>query len=460
MSAIATLKPKTHAMALDRRLVKLIKAAQAKLPPAKPVGFVSHPLLSALRDCGTAHIYADTADREELHDLAVHTEDDDGVKLYTEIDGNTTNQPLIMKVLGRFFGGGDGDNIVSWTRALLEEKPDLTVDEAAALIYSIINGRLGLEALNAYAAHRTWRISLELHTALAKDPEASRRAGWCLAQAVPNCFVKVAFTPDYPHSLLIARGLERQGIAVNFTATFSARQVVAAALLADVHRANIFLGRLNQGMDSELLGEHTTLKTQRHIRRIRNTLGVKTLNMAASVRRWQTIPLTAGCDVYTVPYPALKEFFAQSDMGPGDIKNRLDADYSDRLGVSDRVLEKLGGEKLAMEKIERLYRVEPEFVEFLTELRQSAEVTDGDNLFKRFDEAGFGDFFYAPTESEWRELRKGKLPDLDSPLTQKLPLDTLYSLLAVGDFINFQDGMDEAIKAPIRHLFARGLDNE
>ena len=55
--------------------------------------------------------------------------------------------------------------------------------------------------------------------------------------------------------------------------------------------------------------------------------------------------------------------------------------------------------------------------------------------------------------SEWRELRKGKLPDLDSELTRTIPLDTLYSLLAVGDFMNFQDRMDEMIRASIEHHF-------
>lgn len=172
--------------------------------------------------------------------------------------------------------------------------------------------------------------------------------------------------------------------------------------------------------------------------------------MAASVRRWQTIALTAGCSVYTVPYPVLKEFLTQSEVGPEDIKRCLDVDYSDKLAISDKVIEKVG-----MEKIRELYRVKPEFIEFLTELRESAEYAtiDGDGLLKRFDEAGFGDFFYSPSQSEWQELRKGKLPDLDSPLTQVLPLDTLYSLLAIGDFANFQDRMDEKIRLSIQHLF-------
>ncbi len=71
---------------------------------------------------------------------------------------------------------------------------------------------------------------------------------------------------------------------------------------------------------------------------------------------------------------------------------------------------------------------------------------DGDALGERFERAGFGDFFYRPSPEEWRELRKSKLPDLTSPLVRRIPLDTLMSLLAVGDFANFQDRMDAKIQ--------------
>lgn len=435
----------------NRTIVDLMKAAAGKHKPAKPIRFVSHPLAQAVKSCGTAHIYTDTADQKELDDLLIQMEDAENIYLYGEVDGNTTNQPLVVKVLDRFLGKDGTESIADWIQLLQKEKPHLTIQEATMLIYSIINGRLGLEVVDYYAAGRIWQISLELHTSLASYPVASKRIGWCLNQAVPNAFVKVAFTPDHPHSFLIARDLENQGVPVNFTATFSARQVVAAVLLANPHRTNVFLGRLSQGLDSELLGEQVVLVTQRHVHRLRETLGVKTLNMLASIRRWQTIVLTAGCDVYTVPYPVLKAFFQQKDVGPEEIKNCLQADYSDQLAISDKVRQKIG-----LEKIKELYTVKPEFIEFLIELRGSAEYAtiDGDGLFRRFDDAGFGDFFYAPSPSEWRELRKGKLPDLDSPLTGALPLDTLYSLLAIGDFANFQDRMDQSVREPIQHLFA------
>lgn len=434
----------------DETVVELMRPTAGRQTPPKHIRFRSHPLARAVKNCGTSHFYTDTADRAELQDLLVAEENAQDIFLYEEVDGNTTNQPLVVKVLDRFLGQDSDDNVTTWIKRLQKEKPELSVEEATVLIYSIINGRLGLDVIDYYSAGRIWQISLELHTALAKDPVASMRVGRWLNQAVPHAFVKVPFTPDNPHCFLIARDLENQGIAVNFTTTFSARQVVAAALLANPHRTNVFLGRLSQGLGSELLGEQVVLATQRQVTRLRQKFEIRTLNMLASVRRWQTMVLTAGCDVYTVPYPVLKEFLTQTEVGAEQIKNCLQADYSDRLAISQNVLG-----KVSLEKIKQLYQVEPEFIEFLIELRGSADYAslDGEGLFKRFDQAGFGDFFYSPSPSEWRELRKGKLPDLDSALTRKLPLDTLYSLLAVGDFINFQDRMDEMIRASIEHHF-------
>ena len=74
---------------------------------------------------------------------------------------------------------------------------------------------------------------------------------------------------------------------------------------------------------------------------------------------------------------------------------------------------------------------------------------DGEKLYKRFDQAGFGDLFYAPTSAEWQELRKSKLPDFGSALTKRLPLDTLYTLLADVDFETYQEDMDRQIEARI-----------
>ncbi len=65
---------------------------------------------------------------------------------------------------------------------------------------------------------------------------------------------------------------------------------------------------------------------------------------------------------------------------------------------------------------------------------------------RRFEEAGFGDVFYAPDQHEWTVLRRGKIPDLAVPITTKPSLDTLYSLLADADFEKYQEDMDQEIK--------------
>jgi transaldolase len=430
-------------------IVGLMTSAQGTNTPSKKIDLVSHPLIRAMLAAGTKHIYTDTADQVEMLELLLAGETNEAIRLYGEIDGNTTNQPLIDRVLNRYIDTNSDDSLTAWVKTIKHRQPDVSIKDATVLLYSIINGRLGLEVLDYYGAGRTWQISLELHTSLAPDLEKSKQIGRYLNAAVPNSFVKVAFTPNHPHSLLIARDLENERIPVNFTATFSARQIVAAVLLADPARTNIFLGRLSQGLGSDLLGEQVVLETQSHVTRFRKELGTKTLNMLASVRREETMLLTAGCDVYTIPFPVLKEFM-NSDIAPESITDQTSADYRDDLNIDEEVLAKIDREKIA-----KLYTVEPEFIEFLVELRKSDDfkAIDGDTLYKRFDEAGFGDFFYSPSESEWAEIRKGKLPDLDAEITKKLPLDTLYTLLAFGDFMNFQDAMDKRIQEPIRSLF-------
>jgi len=434
-------------------VVQLAKQASAPTP-TKTIRWTSHPLAAALKNAGTQHIYTDTADKTELDDLLVTEESGKHLAFVEEIDGNTTNQVLVDKVLNQYWGEDGSSNIADWVTELLRAQPSLSLAETVPLIYTIINGRLGRQLKTYYGAGRrngrAWEISLELHTALAGDAEASKRVGRYLAKMVPGSFVKVALTPHEPHALLIARDLEREGISVNFTTTFSARQVAAVALLANTTRTNIFMGRLNQGLEAKRLGEQVVLEAQRLFHKLRQQHDVKTRLMVASVREWKTLVYTAGCDVFTVPYKPLKDFLSQNEIGHKQISSQLETDYSGDLGISQKVLEQVG-----RERIERLYRIEPEYLELLVELRGSKDFQklDGDGLFKKFDQAGFGDVFYSPTAAEWQELRKNKLPDLDSALTKKLPLDTLYTLLAVADFMKFQDGMDQRIAEKIRRLF-------
>jgi transaldolase len=404
-------------------------------PDASPP-LTSAPLLAAVCRAGTRHIFGDTADTTELGALLTTPSD----AILREIDGNTANQPLVHKVLRRYL---KGDAPAAWARRLRDLQPDLSRDERNAVIYAIVCGRIGTDATHAFGAGRAWQVSLQLHMTLGRDAEAAKRVGRCLQRMVPSGIVKIPFTPHYPQCFLIARDLEREGIPVNFTSTFSARQTVAAALLADVTLTNIFMGRINQGMKAALLGEHVDLEAQRALRRLRDDVGVKTLLIVASVREWQTFVRVAGCDAFTAPLDAIRAFLTQTEIAPEAVRSQLDTSYADRLGIANDVLQALGAPRIA-----RLYDVESDLVRFLTEYRATAEyqaLRDGEALYKRCDQAGFGDLFYAPTAAEWQELRQNKLPQIGSALSTRLPLDTLYTLLADADFEKFQEEMDALI---------------
>ncbi|GJL67910.1 MAG: hypothetical protein NPIRA06_05450 [Nitrospirales bacterium] len=401
---------------------------------------ISSPLLAALKDAGTAHIYADTASREELmRVLAVDQE-----TILKEIDGNTVNQPLLAKVIHHYL---ERNATAESAQHFREQERGLSQGDLLPLLYSIVCGKIGTDMVRAFASGRSWEVSLQLPMGLVHDSEKAKQIGRSLRRMVPSAFVKVPFAPHAPMCFLIARDLEKEGIPVNFTSTFSARQVVASALLSNVTRTNIFMGRLDQGLKAELLGAHVSLEAQRILLRLRKNSGIKTQLIVASLRDWRSLLDTAGCDVYTVPCKVLQEFLEQDEVEDCSIQSRLGTSYEDRLGIPDKIFAKLGADCIA-----RLFTVEPEFVDFLLEYRMTTEyqdLDDGDYLVRRFEQAGFGDLFYAPDHHEWTALRRGKVPDLEDPITMKPSLDTLYSLLADADFEKYQEDMDREM---VRYL--------
>ncbi len=412
--------------------------------PAQPLrepNLIPHPRLNALRRLGTTKIYADTADVRELQGVISIDES----SIYSDVDGNTINQPLVHKVIRKYLD--------QWDPQTCSDRFGFSVNkpvtlERTALCYAILCAKIGNDFDHRFAGRRSWEVSLQLHMGLTKFPNLAKDIARWIHRMAPAAIIKVPFVPYAPECFIVARDLEREGIPVNFTSTFSARQVVAAALLCDVTRTNIFLGRLDQGLEASLLGAHVSLESQRVLRQLRHALGVKTLLIVASIRNWDTFVHTAGCDVYTAPVNVLRHWMRQEQIAPEEVTSRLDHSYDDRLGTSARVLSLLGTERIA-----RLYDVEPSFIEFLQTFgstQEWRELNDAETLFKRFEEAGYGDMFYSPRQDDWAEIRRGKVPDLNGSLTQRLPLDTLYSLLADADFEKHQEEMDGQIT---RHLY-------
>jgi len=411
---------------------------QPKSKPANP-HLIPHPLLQTLKDTGTSHVYADTADTEELRGILETT----GGAIWAEVDGNTANQPLVKKVIETYL---DEEHPSEWVQALRSSQQELEPKNVLPLMYAIVCGRIGNHFSHSFASGRAWEVSVQLHMALMDNPGSAKQVGRDLRSMVPSAFVKVPFTPHKPSCFFVARDLEREGIPVNFTSTFSARQVVVAALLANVTRTNVFMGRLDQGLEAKYVGAHVDLEAQRSLLKLRAQAGVKTQLIVASMRQGTSFLDTAGCDVYTAPCQVIKEFLDQTAETEG-ISSQLETSYEDRLGISEHVLNTIGKDRIA-----RLYRVEPELQEFLLEYRDSNEYAtlhDEELLVKRFEEAGFQDVFYAPTKPEWEDIRKHKTPDLDAAITGQIPLDTLYTLMADADFEKHQEEMDRMIKAKL-----------
>lgn len=407
-----------------------LPGAAAEPPP--PRARSAEPLLAALLGAGTAHIYGDTADAAEL-DEAIGRPDG---SCLAGVDGNTANQPLVRKALA---GCVSADDARAWSAALAPRAHD-TDFALAPMLYAAACARIG-NAFRARFAGAHWDTSLQLHMELGADLGEAKAVARALARAVPGALIKVPFAPHLPQSLLLARDLEAEGIRVNLTSTFSARQVVAAALLANVSRTNVFMGRLNQGLGAALLGEHVCLEAQRVLLALRRSGHTATQLIVASLRDWRTLVAVAGCDAFTAPCAVLRSFLAQRDVAPEAVRSQLETSYADRLGVGAAASGALGAERIA-----RLYRVEPEFIEFLLALRGESAGLDGPALARCFERAGFGDFFHAPTSAQWLDLRRDKLVPLDDPLAPMLALDTHYTLRAHADFELHQQAIDQQLR--------------
>ncbi len=406
---------------------------------SQPRRFASNPSLAALRRAGTKHIYAASADTKEIDTLVNR----DG-RTVQEINGSTSNQRLLRQVVDGHLTGGA---VAEYAKRLRLIDSTLTADETVGLIYTILNGCIANNIVSSLASGRPWDISLQLHMQLPTEPDAAKRIGRVLRRMVPSAVIKVPFLPHAPQCLLVARDLENEGIPVNLTSTFSARQVVVGGLFANVTLTNIFTWRLNHGLKAELLGEHVDLCAQRWLTQLRRTAAIKTELTVAGLRDWRTFVHVAGCDGFTSPCGAIRSFMEQRELAPEQITSQLDTSYEDRLGVAPDVDDCLGTKGIA-----RTYKVEPELIQFLSEFRATREfaaLRDGDDVFRHFDRAGFGDFFYSPTPSQWQEMGAGNLPQLDSPLTARLPIDTLFTLLADADFEKSQEDIDRLIRQAI-----------
>ena len=393
----------------------LEKSAPQKAAPA----FSTDPFWKGLRATGT-RLWLDTGDL------------DAAARQWTrEFSALTTNNTLLNKEVQK----GIYDGVIKEAAGMLGARAG---GQLVMEIAFILNAIHGLRLVNAFNA----LVSVELHTATADDVEAAVAYGRRFSRISPSHFiVKVPLTAA---GLIATRTLRGEGIPVNFTLGFSARQNYLAARFAAPSYVNVFLGRLNAYVsdnalgDGLLVGEKATLASQAAVARASNGRAERTLQIAASMRGGSQVRDLAGVDVMTMPLATAAEARARLDgrwqskvrelyqvnLSPGVDEARL------RLPVLWDVTEK--DESLARSLAER----EPSSAEELAERARDLGVGD---LFPRLSDADRG-FLAAdgkiPKHARWSErIARGELA-----------IDALCTMAGLQSFSADQRELDDRIR--------------
>jgi transaldolase len=406
------------AFSCDPRLKDL--ALEGFRKPA-PETFPSEPILAALRRAGT-EIWLDTGDLAAAEPL-----------WRAEMTALTTNNTLANQVVQ---SGVLDDAIRSTVAELRSASPSATREELVMQVGFVINCKIALRLIERFDC----MVSVELHPSVAHDIEATVHLGRLYYSVMPDRFIiKVPLSPE---GLLGTRRLRAEGVPVNHTIAFSARQNYLMALVARPNYTNVFLGRLNAVVEDNGLGggrnvgEKATLASQRALLRLRREgLAPDTRQIAASMRNAQQIADLAGVDVQTIPPKAIEGFYALG-LDPAAIRSRVDEDPQVDIPRPED-----------LRYISTAWEIDDRLDEFARKVGTHEGVLDmkGPELVEAARDAGLGDLFYPFSEDEQREIREhGKIPDL-ARWRDRVALDDLMTQCALQSFAADQQALDDRI---------------
>ena len=385
--------------------------------------FQSDPTMARFKETGT-ELWVDTGDLEKAQSI-----------WKSEFSALTTNNTLANQVVQT----GVMDEVIHQTISRLNEvASSLTKEERVTEVGFVINCRIALRLVRAFKT----KVSIELH------PSMSRNIGRTLDYArryyrvCPEYFiVKIPLTPE---GYLSVRTLRKEGMPINFTLGFSARQNYLAARLSNPDFVNVFLGRLNQVVSEnsvgggDLVGEKVTLATQEALLRARKQYPkVGTRLIGASIRSGEQVAFLAGLDVMTIPPSAMEEFLKMKhpvgtmssnigeDINPG-------IDFSHPHGL----------------RFHKLWEVPDAFVQFVNDLLASTNLdsmTGGE--MESFCRERNVDLFYPFSPAQLKKiLDLGKIPRLDE-WSQEVALDDLMTQSALQSFSKDQAALDDRIRS-------------
>ncbi|SRR6056297_142721 len=289
-------------------------------------------------------------------------------------------------------------------------------------------------------------ISVELHTDVAQDVEATLAYARRCHAICPEFFVvKIPLTPA---GLIATKRLRSEGLPINCTLGFSARQNYIATAVANPSFVNVFLGRLNayvvdNGLgDGRLVGEKATIASQSEVRVF--ALGLpqaETRQIAASVRDAHQLPQLAGVDIITMPPQVARQAREQLRQ---PWQPRVNEDYQVSLSTE------LDPETVRLEKLWDVEKHERNFVQKL--ILNPPETPE--------------DFLRAATEYEVRDLfpqwsgeeletiaEDGKIPQhqrwSEKIAAGEVAIDSLLTAAGLASFAAAQAEVDDRIRQKI-----------
>jgi transaldolase len=406
---------------MDKTLSEKIRKFIIEGVDEKPVAARSDSFWQKLKDVGT-ELWLDTGDMEEAE------------KIWSaEMTALTTNNTLVNKEIQK----GIYDDFIA---EAIEIVKDLPPKEQVVEIAFILNARHGLRLAKKFGG----MVSVELHTDMAHKIEATIEYGQRYFEICPGQFlIKVPYTAA---GLIAARKLREQGVKINFTLEFSARQNVMVAAITKPNYLNVFLGRIgayisDNGLgDGSGAGERAVLETQKQVKALtRNNQGPTKL-IAASLRNYQQLDDLAGVDVYTMPTKVAS-----------DGKEKLSGNFSSRLAEVYPV----GIDETASVYFpEKLWEVSDKELELAKSLGKNCP-EDGNELIDRVHQAGCGDMFPYLSDADLKHIADdGKIPKHERWAKRiangELAIDTLLNLAGLASFAADQAQLDERIGRIIR----------
>lgn len=387
--------------------------------------FESREKYKWLRDMGSS-LWLDTGDAAAAE------------KLWSrELEALTTNNTLVNQVVQT----GVMDGVISYaTREIRQARPDISLHDLIIEIAFLVNAKLALSLVQKFGA----MVSVELHPDVGFNVARTITFGRRYYDINPDFFyVKVPLTPD---GFIAARELSNEGIPINYTLGFSARQNYLATLFSRPRFVNVFLGRLNSLVEEnnlgkpENVGEKAALASYEIVKSLRHAdAEIPTQQIAASMRNGQQVAALAGVDVLTMPPKVAGEYLEMD----------ITKDYVRRLSSEELHVDLDMSKPVEVAEINRLWDVDAEFIAFAQDAaKQSDQMTSGRDLIKLSIKHGVN-LFYDWSEEDRRKIReKGKIPDLSQ--WPSAPVDDLMSISALETFAKDQLDLDRRIEELIR----------